>query len=286
MDSVAHNRLGEEPEQSGERSRGVKVFDISAKRRREIEQLAIHVGAADTDDLATYLVAWIWHNPKAQDQAGSVMECARRMGRKGMSPIEAEEIIVEANGTRRRRSADNLARWLGLTWIQRQRLHIDTIGAIDMNKRARKERRRRRDIERKARKRLEAGTPPRSQSLSKLKPWEALKMSRAKWYRLRKSSSPPTSGGETTTATPVFLSTDAVTVSLPVRGEKEVGEEGEDRKKAVPTPAVYVEVTGAAKIAAAKPRYKLKPEHCRKAYLGAHSRLPIELRLQSLGLAA
>jgi hypothetical protein len=109
----------------------VKVFDISAKRRREIERLAIHVGAADTDDLATYLIAWVWHNPKAKDPAGSVMECARRIGRKGMSPIEAEGIIVEANGTRRRRSADNLARWLGLTWIQRQRLHIDTIGAID-----------------------------------------------------------------------------------------------------------------------------------------------------------
>ena len=120
----------------------MKVFDISAKRRREIERLAIHVGVADTDDLATYLIAWVWHNPKAKDPAGAVMECARRIGRKGMSPIEAEQIISEANNTRRRRSADNLARWLGLTWVQRQRLGIDTIGSIDVNTRARKERRR------------------------------------------------------------------------------------------------------------------------------------------------
>jgi hypothetical protein len=148
------------------------------------------------------------------------------------------------------------------------------------------ERRRRRDIERKARKRREAGVPTRSQSLSKLKPWEALKRSRAKWYRLRKANSPPTSDRETTTATPVFLSSDAVTVSQLVRGEKGVGEKGGGREKAVPTPAVYVGVTGLAKIAAAEPRYKLKPEHCQNAYLGAQSRLPIELRLQSLGLAA
>jgi hypothetical protein len=259
----------------------VKTFDISAKRRREIERFAIHVGAADTDDLATYLIAWVWHL-KSKDPAGAVMECARRIGRKGMSPIEAEQIIAEADTTRRRRSADNLARWLGLTWVQRQRLGIGTIGSIDVNKRARKERRRQRDIERKARKRREAGIPPRSQSLSKLKPGEALNMSRRSWYRLRKAQAPELG---TTTATPVFLSTGAVTVPKRARGKKEDNrKERRSLEEGGQTAPVYEGVTGHAQIAVAEPRYTPKARHCRATYLGAHRRLPMELRLQSLGL--
>jgi hypothetical protein len=78
-----------------------KHFDRAVRRRREIEAHARHVGAADTDDLSRWLIAWVWHNSQSKDQINAVRECARRMGRKGMSPAEALEIIEEASiGTR------------------------------------------------------------------------------------------------------------------------------------------------------------------------------------------
>jgi hypothetical protein len=66
-----------------------KSFDRAVKRRREIEAHARYVGAADTDDLSRWLIAWVWHNWQSKDQTTAVIECARRIGRKGMSPAEA-----------------------------------------------------------------------------------------------------------------------------------------------------------------------------------------------------
>jgi DNA-binding transcriptional regulator YiaG len=90
-----------------------KRFDKRVRRRREIEWHAKDVGAAETDDLSRWLIAWIWHNQQAKDQTGAVIECARRMGRKDFTRAEAEAVIEEASRTRRHLSADNLARFLG-----------------------------------------------------------------------------------------------------------------------------------------------------------------------------
>jgi hypothetical protein len=79
-----------------------KHFDRTVRRRREIEAHARHVGAADTDDLSRWLIAWVWHNWQSKDQINALIECARRMGRKGMPPAEASEIIEEASITRAR----------------------------------------------------------------------------------------------------------------------------------------------------------------------------------------
>ena len=57
------------------------AFDLNWRRRIEIERHAIHVGAAETEDLSRWLIAWTWHNPGAKDQVGAVIECARRIGR-------------------------------------------------------------------------------------------------------------------------------------------------------------------------------------------------------------
>jgi hypothetical protein len=96
------------------RKRRKPVFNRAAKRRHEIEAHARHVGAADTDDLSRWLIAWIWHNSQSTDQVWAVVECAVRMGGK-LSCAEAAEIIEEASITRRHMSADRLARWLGVT---------------------------------------------------------------------------------------------------------------------------------------------------------------------------
>jgi hypothetical protein len=104
-------------------------FDRRVLRRREIEAHAIHVGAADTDDFDRWLIAWIWHNSQSKDQIGPVIGCASRMGRNDLTLAEAEAIIEEASLTRRHLAADNLARFLGVTYKQRERLGLTTIAA-------------------------------------------------------------------------------------------------------------------------------------------------------------
>ena len=158
------------------------TFDFPAKRRREIVLHARCVGAADTEDLSRWLIAWVWHNRKAKDPIWSVMQCARNIGRK-ITEAEASAITEEASITRKHLSADNLAKFLGVTYAQRQTLHLTTIGSVDVKKCARKDQRKHRDRLAHERRRREKGMHPQSQSRSATKPWEIEGMSRAKWYR-------------------------------------------------------------------------------------------------------
>jgi hypothetical protein len=144
------------------------------------------VGAADTEDFERWLIAWVWHNPKAKDQVWSVMEAAKSMGGK-ISEAEASAVTEEASITRKHLTADNLARFLGVTYAQRQALRLTTIGSVNVGKRARKEMRKRQDRLAKERKRRAAGMRPQSESLSATKPWTELGMSRAAWYRRNKA---------------------------------------------------------------------------------------------------
>src|SRR5262245_23069013 len=190
------------------RKRQRKNFDFTAKRRREIVLHARHVGAMDTEDRSRWLIAWVWHNPSAQDQIWSVMEAARRMGGE-ITEAEASAITEEASITREHRTADNLAEFLRVTYEQRQSLHLTTIGSVNVKKRARKELRKRRDRIAKERKRRALGMRPQSESLSATKPWEKLGMSRAAWYRKNKARS----RRETTLSTAIFLSSEDRPVS-------------------------------------------------------------------------
>jgi hypothetical protein len=159
-------------------------FDFAAKRRREIVLLARHVGAADTEDFSRWLIAWVWHNRKAQDQIWSVMNAARSMGGK-VTEAEASPVTEEASITRRHLSADNLAKFLGVTYAQRQALHLTTIGSVNVKRRARKELRKRADCIYQERKRRARGARSRAEyeanSLSTNQPWKELGMSRAQW---------------------------------------------------------------------------------------------------------
>jgi hypothetical protein len=182
-----------------------KNFDFHAKRRKEIVLHGRYVGAAQTEDFSRWLIAWVWHNPKAKDQIWSVMERARNMGRK-ITEAEAIAIIEEASITRKHLTADNLARFLGVTYAQRQALGLTTIGSVNVRKRARKELRKVRDRRYQEGKRRERGARPHSESLSATKPWEAMKMSRRTWYRQRTKGVLGTSG--TVSLAAIFLSSD------------------------------------------------------------------------------
>lgn len=176
-------------------------FDFSAKRRREIVAHARHVGAIDTDDRSRWLIAWIWHNRKATDQIWSLMEAAKRMGGE-ITEAEASDITEEASIIRKCWSADNLARFLGVTYAERQALRLTTIGSINVGRRARKELRKHRDRLAKERKRRANGMRPQSESLSATQPWRELGMSRRTWYRRNKARM----AHGTTLSTAIFLS--------------------------------------------------------------------------------
>jgi hypothetical protein len=247
-------------------------FCLLAKRRREIVLHASHVGAAQTEDFPRWLIAWLWHNPGAKDQIWSLMECAKNMGGK-ISEAEASAVTEEASITRKRLKADNLARFLGVTYAQRQALGLTTIGSVNVGKRARKELRKRRDRLAKEAKRRAAGMRPQSESLSATKPWRESGVSRAAWYRRNKARRK----GETTLSAAIFLSSEDRPVSP--EGGAGLAERGFASKKARERP----------KAAPPKATNKARglPSSQTATMLAAdrHATLPLELRLLALGLS-
>jgi hypothetical protein len=216
------------------RARSKKArFDPAAVRRREIERHARHVGASDTEDFGRWLVAWVWHNAGSRDHAGALQLAAERMGRT-LTHAEAITTLEQADEMRQHRTADKLAKFLGITFSQRTALGITSIGSIDVNRRGRallRKRRRRLYLERRRRSR---GARPRAEyeanSLARAKPWEAEGMSRRTWYRRIRGTGPkpanPTlkNGGDGgTSAKPaIFLSADFT----PVPTERKQGASG------------------------------------------------------------
>jgi hypothetical protein len=168
------------------KGRRKKTFNLDSKRRREIVRYALHVGAADTEDFDRFLIAWYWHNPEAKDPLWSLMNAAQNMGGK-LTEAEASAITKEASIMRQYRSADGLAKFLGVKYAQRQALRITTIGSDNVGKRARKVLRKHRARKRQEARRRSQGCRPRTEyegnSLSATKPWEAEGMSRRSWER-------------------------------------------------------------------------------------------------------
>jgi hypothetical protein len=99
-----------------------------------------------------------------------------------LTAVEIEALIALA-GIGRRWKADPLARELGLTDAERTATKNWTIGAVDCNKAQRKGRRKSKRAEACRAARIAAGATPREQSAARTKPWEALGISRASYYR-------------------------------------------------------------------------------------------------------
>ena len=172
-----------------------KSFDKAAaftKTRREIERHARYVGAAETDDLCRWLVAWCWFLRGAKDPVYAVTMAAYRMGHKTLTDSEAELIVEEASTAPKRMKADDLARWLGCTYRDREALRLTRIGARDVGPEARAELRKRKARLRAERRRRAKGAKPRAEyeanSLSAIKPWVAAGISRETWYRRRRKT--------------------------------------------------------------------------------------------------
>ncbi len=199
------------------RKRG--AFSLPAIRRGEIERHALHVGAADTEDFWRWLVAWCWHNDRnVRDRTGALQFAAERMGGSINEP-EAEATLERAEAIRQHRTADKLAKFLGVTDRQRTALGITSIGSIDVGRKQREKRRREHKRMNKELIRRARGIKPRAQyessSLSRTRPWDSEGISRRTWYRRRGTSvSPPipplesggTTGRSTSPGPAIFLS--------------------------------------------------------------------------------
>jgi len=231
---------------------------FNAKRRREIIAHARHVGAAGTEDFERWLIAWVWQNPAAKDQVWAVMEAAKRMGGE-ITETGAEAVIEAAGSTWRRKSADNMARWLGLTYDVRQALGITTIGSVNVTKRVRKELRKFRNNEAKLRKRRASGAIARAEyeanSLSATQPWRELGMSRRTWERRRNKARDASAG------TAILLSSEDVPASA---GTAEQGFALKEVRRLTSRDGVHRAVP---------------------APFPGYSALPLELRLMALGLS-
>ena len=99
----------------------------------------------------------------------------------------ADRLVARAVTRPIRWNADTLAQRLNLTSEERDRLKIRTIGAIDLDKQQRKDRRRAHDRQAKEAKRRAASARPQALSTSRTKPWIALGISRSKWYADRRA---------------------------------------------------------------------------------------------------
>jgi hypothetical protein len=103
-----------------------------------------------------------------------------------------ENVLRKPEYLRKIKAAD-LGQRLNLTYRDRERLGVWTIAPVDLTPeqldQRRKERRRAKDRERKQRRRRKAGAKSRivylSTSLSRLKPWVKLGISRRTWERRR-----------------------------------------------------------------------------------------------------
>jgi hypothetical protein len=171
-----------------------------ATTRREIEKHARHVGAAETDDLSRWLVAWAWFNWRPKDPLWALIMAAYRMGQKGLTEVEAALILEEAGDAPRRMKADALATWLGVTYAERETLRLTRIGACDIGPQARAELRKREHRLRQQRRRREQGAKPRAEwlaanALSRAQPWKAEGISRRQWERRRRKAPEPDVAG-------------------------------------------------------------------------------------------
>jgi hypothetical protein len=168
-------------------------FNMARKRANEIAALVRHRHGRlpDTDDRCIYLEAAA-HHLGDDDLAFALENWARRLG----AVLPSEEInalVQQVQASPRRFRADPLAKWLKVTYRERTKLKLTTIGCIDVTRaqrtRLRKERQRLRQEARRRARGAMSRAEYRANSISQQKPWQATGESRATWYRHRRAGS-------------------------------------------------------------------------------------------------
>jgi hypothetical protein len=144
----------------------------------------------DDDDGRDSLEIMIDHLAMVADPYSRIEQWARRWA-PWLDRAELERLAAKAVARPIRWTADKLAARLNLHIEERDRLKINTIGAVDLNAEQRKVRRRKRDRIAKQAKRRDGGATPQDQSAARTKPWKEAGVSRSKWYADRRATAKP-----------------------------------------------------------------------------------------------
>jgi hypothetical protein len=172
-----------------DRKRDIEPVSVGALRVTQLQRLFVDRYGhqlpdddAGRDDAFVMAHALAWR-PNAQRRIPAWLS----LNAPWMGSTEAQALTTTVIAKPIRWSADKLGKRLNLTEADRHRLKITTIGSVDVNKAERLARRQERKRLREQERRRAAGAKSRAeyeaQSISKAKPWEALGMSRASWYR-------------------------------------------------------------------------------------------------------
>jgi hypothetical protein len=185
-----------------------QLYNWTRHRLREIERVILHRYGKlpDTDDADIYLeqvgdclLQLHWKRTLSRLPLKKLVD-RLKVWCEGRAPdasiLQCHDAARVALRRRRIDTADQCAERLRLSYEERTRLRITTIGSFDVNKperaKRRKERKRIRDRERQARKRAERGAVPRAKylarSLSRTKPWQQCGIKRRTWERRRRSN--------------------------------------------------------------------------------------------------
>jgi hypothetical protein len=187
-------------------SKRKKPYDRTVHRLREIERIIKHRYGVlpDTDDVDIFLnqVACcqlqmrrkkLGQLPEFDDLVDRLKLWCERWAPQA-SIFQCRDAAREALRRRRIDTADDCAAQLRLSYEERTRLGITTIGSFDVDKRERaklrRQRKRIRDRDRQARKRAERGALPRTEylarSLARTQPWKRYGIHRRTWERRRR----------------------------------------------------------------------------------------------------
>lgn len=168
-------------------------------RIREVEKVirarhgSVVPDPEDTDDRSTCLA---YARAAALALSGQDMHEWAAKWTPWARPGEIQPFIAEAAKRRHMMSADGAAGMIMVTYAERSRLGLNTIGACDMTKDERlalaKEKKRTRDRLRQEQIRAKKGRRDRksweAESISTLKPWDVEEISRATWYRRKRET--------------------------------------------------------------------------------------------------
>jgi hypothetical protein len=162
---------------------------ISRLRRKELQRLFLfRWGPTLPDDDAGRDDATVMANTLAQlpGDASHHIEMFLEVSAPWMTREDVDTMLATVLAKPLRFRADTLGARLGLREVERARLRIRTIGAIDLSKAERLARRRDRQRRNRAQLRRTNGVRPRAiyeaTSASRRRPWEALGISRRTWY--------------------------------------------------------------------------------------------------------
>jgi hypothetical protein len=127
-----------------------------------------------------------------------------------LGDTEARKLAARVSANPLRWKADTLAARLNVSYAERQRLKLTTIGAVDVPASGRELLRKQRNKQRKTDARRAKGAKPRAvyeaESAESTRPWAALGISRRTFYRRKKPPSGPENTGGTSAGTAYYSS--------------------------------------------------------------------------------